>query len=161
MVFFYLEKTQTSLNQITTCHGVGFHLTLLEFLWVMLSTWQRMANLKFQRYLIQIWLDLIKICGLNLFKEVNALCWILAVGTGVGVIYGLDYSGVFDSEPYPIVSSAFYGGFHRLAWGVALGWVVFACSRGYGGIKTFYSLIIWLNFELKSDQKIQVSSMIS
>jgi len=69
----------------------------------------------------------------NFLQQVNALCWLLATGIGIAVIYGLDFSRALTQKPYPIVSSAFYGGFHRLAWGVALGWVVFACSRGYGG----------------------------
>ena len=29
--------------------------------------------------------------------------------------------------------NAFYGGFHRAAWGIALGWLIFACCKGYGG----------------------------
>jgi len=62
------------------------------------------------------------------------LCWLTAIGTGVGVVYGIDMSPIITQDFYSTTASAFYGGFHRLAWGLALGWVVFACSRGYGGI---------------------------
>ena len=34
-----------------------------------------------------------------------------------------------------------YGGFHRLAWSIAVAWVIFTCCRGYGGkVQTFSEL---------------------
>lgn len=37
-----------------------------------------------------------------------------------------------------------YGGLHRLAWGAALGWLVFACHNGYGGVvNEFLSHPVW------------------
>jgi hypothetical protein len=63
----------------------------------------------------------------------NVACWLVAAGTGIAVIYGLDFSRALTQNYYSKVLNAFYGGFHRLAWGAAVGWVVFACSRGYGG----------------------------
>ena len=38
-----------------------------------------------------------------------------------------------EKEPLSLAANAVYGGFHRFAWAVAIGWVVFACCRGYGG----------------------------
>ena len=48
-------------------------------------------------------------------------------------------------EPLSLSAQAVYGGFHRLAWAVALSWLVFACCRGYGGmgqIATIYRHLI-------------------
>ena len=60
--------------------------------------------------------------------------WILVSGTGFAVIYGLNLPQVlFHGKQLSKAESAAYGGIHRLAWGVAVGWVVFACCRGYGG----------------------------
>ena len=39
-----------------------------------------------------------------------------------------------------MAANVIYGGFHRLAWSISIGWVIFACARGYGGwINTFLS----------------------
>jgi hypothetical protein len=58
----------------------------------------------------------------------------VAFAVGIAVIYGLNIPKRFvDQEPLSEVANAMYGGFHRLAWALALGWLVFACCRGYGG----------------------------
>ena len=61
-------------------------------------------------------------------------CWALAVGTGIGVIYGLDIPRFLETgEPKSMATNIAYGSLHRLAWGFALAWMVFACVKGYGG----------------------------
>ncbi len=67
------------------------------------------------------------------FQELNILCWILASITGYLVIYGLNLPEIFAGNIPPKAALDIYGGFHRLAWGVAVSWVIFACCRGYGG----------------------------
>ena len=81
------------------------------------------------------------------------MLWSIAITTGLAVIYGLNFPirmpgdtsirGIDDvmdpdfmksCEPLGLAASAVYGGFHRFAWSVAIGWVVFACCRGYGGM---------------------------
>ena len=47
-----------------------------------------------------------------------------------------------DYVELSLAEHSVYGGFHRFAWSVAIGWVIFACCRGYGGIK-------WKNLTLK------------
>ena len=73
--------------------------------------------------------------GYKMNRIVTAGCWILATCLGLSVIYGLDPLGQHNA-----VENATYGGLNRLAWAVAVGWLIFACSRGYGGwINTFLS----------------------
>lgn len=62
------------------------------------------------------------------------LGWILSVAIGLAIIYGL--IPYLDEEKVPEIDSAIkitYGSLHRLAWALVVGWVVWACVRGYGG----------------------------
>ena len=60
--------------------------------------------------------------------------WIIAFVTGILIVYGLDIpKRLFENKPLSMTENIIYGGFHRLAWAIAVGWVIFACSRGYGG----------------------------
>jgi len=78
-------------------------------------------------------LHITKDSSLKWSKEVVNICWITAAGLGVGSIYGLDFSQLIEGTSPSTIASAFYSTLHRVAWGLALGWIVFACSRGYGG----------------------------
>ena len=63
-----------------------------------------------------------------------ALGWTLSIGVLVAVLYGM-YPYI-DENKVPEIDPAIamtYGPLHRTAWAVALAWLVFACSRGYGG----------------------------
>ncbi|XP_037083860.1 nose resistant to fluoxetine protein 6-like [Pollicipes pollicipes] len=66
--------------------------------------------------------------------------WIAAFAVGISVVYGMyGYQMPWDPTPSKAVAVA-YGGLHRLAWGLAVSWVIFACVTGYGGvINTFLS----------------------
>lgn len=59
--------------------------------------------------------------------------WVLAFATGFAVIYGLDVRLANVTKTYSAFENAFYGGFHRAAWALALSWLIFSCCRGYGG----------------------------
>lgn len=61
------------------------------------------------------------------------IIWTVAFILGYLVIYGLNLPEVTTGETLSKAATYAYGGLHRLAWGLAVGWVVFACSRGYGG----------------------------
>jgi len=61
------------------------------------------------------------------------IAWTMAFIVGYLVVYGLNLPDYFAGNLPSKAVNAVYGGFHRLAWGMALSWVIFACCRGYGG----------------------------
>ena len=67
----------------------------------------------------------------------NMALWLVAFGIGIAVVYGLNYPkrlGLGQVKvPLTKVENAFYGSLQRLAWAIAVSWVIFACCRGYGG----------------------------
>ena len=72
-------------------------------------------------------------------QELNLLLWSAAIAIGLAVVYGLNLpirmpgdSNVVtldqigdETKDLGLAASAVYGGFHRFAWSVAVGWVVF------------------------------------
>jgi len=64
-------------------------------------------------------------------RWVAHLAWVLTAGLGVGIVFGLfEYS---NTGTISTVGTVLYGGFARTFWALALSWVIFACSTGYGG----------------------------
>ncbi len=60
--------------------------------------------------------------------------WISAFVTGFCVVYLIDANeAVFTLTPPSLTASVFFNAFHRLAWGLALAWLILACFHGYGG----------------------------
>ena len=70
--------------------------------------------------------------------------WITAFGIGIGVVYGLDVPNHIQCKNFTALGDAIYGGFYKLAWALAVGWVIFACCRGYGGKKIVNFVDIYL-----------------
>ena len=61
--------------------------------------------------------------------------WCVAIAIGLSVVYGL-YDFYKDYPSTKIGGegeSLFYIGTSRLAWSLALAWVIFVCAVGYGG----------------------------
>ncbi|XP_049522230.1 nose resistant to fluoxetine protein 6-like [Dermacentor silvarum] len=61
-----------------------------------------------------------------------ALCWTLSVVTALTVVYS-----VFDWNnrgSYVLAWASTYAALHRLAWGLAVCWVVFVCATGQAAL---------------------------
>lgn len=85
----------------------------------------------------RVWVESFQFSDLNgTFKVVVLIGWIVALGALFAVVYGLNLPSYFEGEMAMEPTKATtitYGGLHRLNWGTALGWVVWACAKGYGG----------------------------
>ena len=76
-----------------------------------------------------------------------ALSWIWAIAFLVGclVIYGLVPYQKDTTLAASLAERTLYGGFHRLAWALALSWVILACIKGAGGpVNTILSWPAWV-----------------
>ncbi|XP_070565021.1 nose resistant to fluoxetine protein 6-like [Ptychodera flava] len=76
-------------------------------------------------------------------KVINFLCWVAAWVIALAVLYGSygTLHGVVLSRGVDI----FYMTVCRVAWGVAIGWLTFACLTGYGGpINTILAWKAWI-----------------
>ena len=70
-------------------------------------------------------------------KVANLWGWTIAAASGMAIVYGLD---IPSGRSLSMAENIIYGGFHRLAWAIAVSWVIFACSRGYGGLLILVSV---------------------
>ncbi|XP_050737494.1 nose resistant to fluoxetine protein 6-like isoform X2 [Eriocheir sinensis] len=92
-------------------------------------------------YLMGIWTGwlLMEVRGkkFKLHPVAVAVGWMVSAAIALAVLFGMADYNVFTFEKdnsIPQAASILYGGLSRLAWGVSLLWVVFACHTGYGGI---------------------------
>ena len=91
---------------------------------------------RYQAYLIGILLGYIlhHLRGkpVKIRKDVNIFVWEAAFLAAFAVVYGL-YNTKKTNE-ITLFWSTMYNTFQRIAWNGALAWVIFSCSKGYGGL---------------------------
>ena len=83
-----------------------------------------------------------------------AWLWVLAAVVGSAAVYGpADYNLLIDSTiatpctgNHPsLVDRVMFNGFAKIAWSLAVSWVVVACVKKHGGvINTFLSWSVWV-----------------
>lgn len=70
--------------------------------------------------------------------------WILSLALLLTCIFAMYPYGTGKSKTIPILNEAFYVSLSRIAWPLALSWVVFACMQGYGGLaNSFLTSPLW------------------
>ncbi|XP_006813494.1 nose resistant to fluoxetine protein 6-like [Saccoglossus kowalevskii] len=113
-----------------------------EGAWLYTKPWYRLPN-----YLVGIVLGYIffKLNGekVKINKFLNILLWGCAFAIGLAVVYGVDTSirGIHISQG----AAVFYVTTHRFAFSLAIGWVIFACTTGNGGlVNALLSWTAWL-----------------
>jgi len=75
-----------------------------------------------------------------------AFGWTCSTGINLALMFGLiNYTKT--AELPPKVLNFLYAAFGRTLWAAGVGWVIFACVNGYGGVvNKFLSWKIWLPF---------------
>uniref|UniRef100_A0A1I8Q0V0 Acyltransferase 3 domain-containing protein n=1 Tax=Stomoxys calcitrans TaxID=35570 RepID=A0A1I8Q0V0_STOCA len=67
---------------------------------------------------------------IKLPKYLVRLMWILSCIMAIGSMFSL---GRFYAAPFTNIESTLYGGFHKLCWNLAIGWLVLAVTTGHSG----------------------------
>ena len=70
-------------------------------------------------------------CDASHFQGLNCVLWILSVTLGFVVVIGV---WPMRRYGYTIFESTLYACTFRIAWSLSLGWVIFSCVKGYGGM---------------------------
>lgn len=80
----------------------------------------------------------------NPFQNLILLGWLMALAMLFAVIFALYPNNQPNANPLTHLEGAFYLSLSRIAWPIALAWIVFACINGYGGpINRFLSWSFW------------------
>ncbi|CAL1534643.1 unnamed protein product [Lymnaea stagnalis] len=69
---------------------------------------------------------------MNLRKSLTIVGWLVAIATGVVIVFGLR-GDIGGDNPCSLAVAAFYNSMARTAWGVCIAWVIVTCGSGWGG----------------------------
>eukprot|EP00095_Tigriopus_kingsejongensis_P002500 maker-scaffold64_size435223-snap-gene-2.28 protein:Tk02500 transcript:maker-scaffold64_size435223-snap-gene-2.28-mRNA-1 annotation:"hypothetical protein DAPPUDRAFT_60562" len=73
--------------------------------------------------------------------------WILATATALAILWGVDAHSVWQgAERSSLLASVFYNAGSRLAWALALGWLILACSKNLPGSYWISRFLGWEGF---------------
>lgn len=76
-------------------------------------------------------------------RVINLLGWIISLGLMATVIFA-NYPLVQLTKSVPVIDHALYESLSRVAWAIALCYIIFACVHNYGGpINWFLSHPLW------------------
>ncbi|XP_058814438.1 nose resistant to fluoxetine protein 6-like [Topomyia yanbarensis] len=80
----------------------------------------------------------------QLSKSKLVLGWTLSLVLIVVCIFGAYPLNQPDFEKHPVIADALYESTKHVLWALSVGWIIFACSNGYGGpINKILCLSIW------------------
>lgn len=81
---------------------------------------------------------------LKINKPVNTLMWISTICLMMSIIFGFFPFQVMTGNTTTLLENAFFNATFRIGWGLAIGWIIFACQNGSGGpVGWFLSLGQW------------------
>ena len=76
-----------------------------------------------------------RIYYINLFhKTTVALGWMLSTGLALTAILGGFTNHMKDGRRMETAEYAIFFSMTRLTWPISIGWIIFACHYGYGGL---------------------------
>lgn len=79
----------------------------------------------------------------NSFQYVNAAMWVLSISIIVSVLVGMLPLQNADNPASQVANSLWFA-LYRNGWGLAIAWIILACTTGTGGIfKWFLELPVW------------------
>jgi hypothetical protein len=91
---------------------------------------------RYQAYLIGIFLGYIlhhlRGKSVNIPWYANIAGWIVSFLSAFTVVYGIHNARV--THEISLMNATLYNTFQRIMWNAAMAWVIFSCSKGYGGI---------------------------
>ena len=111
-------------------------------LWVYNAPWSRASP-----YLVGLALGLVLGGAVNVpspSRLVSGLLWTLSTAVALLVVLGMWNYNSHPEEQWSTGVAVSYAALHRLAWGLCIAWVIWACASGRGGpVDAFLSHPVW------------------